>query len=170
MKSDAPATPAVEANLPRRLYLRVCWLLLLLLGLFPLGASLSDVAADARAGIPTDHLATFRGLAGASWSAVARSAPGTARYITLLEYGYAVHELVFGILFVLIVVIPFRRRQPWAWWACWAVLIADVVYTLTFGRYDSTILRQSLIADIALPVLLLAQAPAFFGRHNVPDA
>lgn len=167
MESDAPVAKAVGESGPRWLYLRVCWLLLLVLGLFPVGASLSDVAADARAGIPADHLATFSKLAGTAWPAAATSAPGTARYITLLEYGYAVHELVFGILFVLIVAIPFRRRQTWAWWACWAVLIADVVYTLTFGRYDSTILRQSLIADIALPVLLLAQAPAFFGRRNV---
>jgi len=61
-----------------------------------------------------------------------------------------------------IVAIPFRKRQRWA---CWAVLIADVGYSATFGRYSSTILCQSLIGDIALPVLLLVQIPRFFTRR-----
>jgi hypothetical protein len=61
-----------------------------------------------------------------------------------------------------IVAIPVRRGATWGWWACWVVLIADIGYSLTFGRYDSTLLRQSLIADVALPLLLLAQAPRFF--------
>ena len=45
---------------------------------------------------------------------------------------------------------------------CWLVLIADLGYTLTFGRHDPAILRNSLIADVALPVLLIIQAPPFF--------
>jgi hypothetical protein len=48
------------------------------------------------------------------------------------------------------------------------VLVADVGYTVTFGRHDDVILRQSLIADIATPVLLLAQLPRFIGRGSRP--
>lgn len=90
--------------------------------------------------------------------------PGTARYITLLERGYALHELTFALLFLLIVAIPFRHRQRWAWWAAWTPMIANLGYTLTFGVHDHTILTRSLIVDIALPVLL-AHIPLFFRRQ-----
>lgn len=59
-----------------------------------------------------------------------------------------------------IVAIPLRAGQRWAWWACWAVLIAYSGYTLTFGVHDHTILARSLTGVIALPILLLAQLPA----------
>lgn len=93
---------------------------------------------------------------------------GPARYVTTLEIGYAVHELVFGLLFLAIVAIPLRRGERWEWCACWLVLIADVADTLTFGQYDPTIHRQSLIADLALPVLLLAQLPRCYGAPHRP--
>jgi hypothetical protein len=40
-------------------------------------------------------------------------------------------------------------------------MIANLGYTLTFGAHDHTIVARSLIADIALPVLLIAHIPAF---------
>jgi len=86
-----------------------------------------------------------------------------ASYVSLLETGYAIHEFVFGLFFLAIVAIPFRAGARWAWWACWLALLADVGYTLTFGRYDSALLRQSLIPDVILPILLLAQIGRFFG-------
>jgi len=46
-------------------------------------------------------------------------------------------------------------------------MIANLGYTLTFGVHDHTILARSLIADIALPVLLIAHIPAFFGPNRV---
>jgi hypothetical protein len=156
--SDTPATPRTP------LYLTIAWVLLLLLGVFYLFAPLSDLAADFGVGLPSDHMGTFQAIAGQSWSAARQSAPGIARYITLLEVAYAVHELVFGILFIVILAIPFRRRARWAWWACWAVLLANIAYTLTFGAHDPTIFTRSLIALIALPVLLLIHAPAFFNK------
>jgi hypothetical protein len=45
-------------------------------------------------------------------------------------------------------------------------MIANLGYTLAFGAHDHAILARSLIADIALPVLLLAHIPAFFTRHH----
>jgi hypothetical protein len=142
----------------------ITWVLLLLLGAFYLFAPLSDLLADARTGLPADHAGTFANVAGTSWEAAKQWAPGVTRYVTLLEVAYAVHELVFGILFIVIVAIPFRQRRRWAWWACWAVMLANTAYSLTFGRHDQTILYRSLIADIALPVLLLVHLPAFFGK------
>jgi hypothetical protein len=103
MARDVPST----RTFPR--YLTVAWALLLLLGAFFLFAALSDLAADARTGLPADHMGAFRSIAGLTWDAAKRSSPGITQYVTLLEYAYAVHELVFGILFLVIVAIPFRR-------------------------------------------------------------
>jgi hypothetical protein len=151
-----------HAKQPR--YLLIAWILLLLLGGLFLFAALSDLAADARMGIPSDHTGTFHSVAGIAWSAAQSSSPGTTQYITLLEVAYAAHELVFALLFLLIVAIPFRRRARWAWWACWVPMLANITYSLTFGAHDPTVLTYSLVADIALPVLLLAHVPAFFGK------
>lgn len=157
------ATLTTAVKTPR--YLTVAWILLILLGAFFLFAPLADLAADARVGLPSDHLGAFSAVAGSPWSAALQSSPHVAHYITMLEIAYAVHELVFGILFLAIVAISFRHRARWAWWAWWAVELANLTYTLTFGAHDTTILTRSLIALIALPVLLLVQAPAFFGKR-----
>lgn len=88
----------------------------------------------------------------------------------------ALHELTFALLFLLIVAIPFRRRQPWAWWAAWIPMIANLGYTFSFGVHDHTILIRGRIVDIALPVLLLAHIPLFVHagrqarRRNVVSA
>jgi hypothetical protein len=143
------------------LYLKAAWVLLLLLGLFPVLASTLDLVNVGASGIPSDHRAAFAAIAGMDWTAARAAAAGLTKYVSLLEIGYALHELVFGLLFLIIVAIPFRRGERWAWLACWVVLIADLGYSLTLGRYDSAILRNSLIADLALPILLLVQLPRF---------
>jgi len=151
-----------------RLYLRVTWLLLLLLALFPVLAPLLDLVGVARSGLPADHAAAFSQLSGSSWGAARAAEPGFARFVSVLEQGYALHELVLGVLFLVIVAIPFRRGEKWSWFTCWAVLIAEVGYTFTLARHDPTLLRQSLIADLALPVLLLLQIRRFFpGRRSL---
>lgn len=43
-------------------------------------------------------------------------------------------------------------------------MLAYLTYTLNSGRYGSTALVYSLIADITLSVLLLIYLPAFLGR------
>jgi hypothetical protein len=141
--------------------------LLLLLGLFPVLASILDLVSVRATGLPSDHQAAFAAIARMDWTAARAAAAGVTKYVSLLETGYALHELVFGLLFLVIVAIPLRRGERWAWFACWIVLIADLGYTFTFGRYDSALLRNSLIADIALPVLLLLQAPRFFRKPQL---
>lgn len=105
----------------------VTWLLLLLLALFFVVFPLLDLAGILRTGIPSDHAAAYRSLTGQDFPGA--QAGGPAGYIRQLELGYAVHELTFGLFFVVIVAIPFRRGQRWAWWACWISLIASVGYT-----------------------------------------
>src|SRR5690349_15815732 len=131
----------------------LAWGLLLLLALFPVVAATADLQSDFRTGLPADHQATFAAVAGEQWSNVQISSPGVTSYIALLETGYAIHELVFGVLFLGIVAIPLRQGRWWAWWLCWVVLAADIGYTLTFGSHDATVFSRALIADIALPVL-----------------
>jgi hypothetical protein len=150
---------------PAPLLLRIGWIGLAIIGLFLAVASLNDLRATHASGLPADHTRAFTNQAGTSYAAVKQAAPGVARYLTNLEYGYALHELVFAILFLAVVLIPFRHRQRWAWAACWAALIASVGYSLTFGTHDAVILRYSLVTDIAIPVLLLLAAPNFFARR-----
>jgi hypothetical protein len=146
--------------------LLAAWILLLLLGALFLFASCSDLLADIRSGLPSDHLDAFSKVAGMTWDSAKLSSPKITQYITLLEMAYAVHELVFGLLFLIIVAIPLRRRARWAWWACWVPMLANLTYTLTIAHYSTTTLVYSLIADIALPVLLLVHTPAFFGKSK----
>lgn len=157
---------SIGGGVPARqpLYQLIAWIGLWLLGALFLFASLSDLLADIRTGLPSDHSGTFRNIVGTSWSSTQQMQSGITHYITLLETAYAVHELVFALLFLVIIALPFRRRARWAWGACWIPMLANLTYSLTFGRYDSMTLTYSLVADIALPLLLLIHLPAFFGN------
>ena len=104
----------------------------------------------------------FRVVTGMTWNSAKISSPKITQYVTLLEVTYAVHELVFGLLFLVIVAIPFQRRTRWSWWACWIPMVANLTYTFTIAHYSTTTLIYSLIADVALPALLLLHVPAFF--------
>jgi hypothetical protein len=149
---------------------RVGWIGLALTAAFLLFAVANDLRADHSTGIPVDHAGAFTALAGQSFDTVRQATPGVARYITTMEVGYALHELTFVVLFLALVLIPLRRRQMWAWWTCWAIMIANLGYTFTIARHDSTVMSRSLIADIAVPVLLLLCAPAIFTNAAAPQA
>jgi len=45
-------------------------------------------------------------------------------------------------------------------------MLANLTYTFTLAHYSTTTLTYSLIADVALPVLLLLHIPAFFGKES----
>jgi hypothetical protein len=143
----------------RRVLHRVGWIGLTLVGALMLFAVASDLANDRKSGLPVDHAGTFAKLAGQPFAQLRASSSGVARYVTDLEVGYALHELTFAALFLVLVLIPLRRGQAWAWWGCWAVMIANVGYAVTFGAHDSTILARSLVAVIAVPVFLVLCAP-----------
>ena len=145
-------------------YLQIAWILLLLLGVLFVLASVFDLVSDAKIGIPSDHVAAFQVITGIPWTSAKSSTASITHFVTSLEVAYAVHELVFGLLFTLIVAIPFRRRAHWAWWACWIPMLTNLTYTFTIAHYSSTTLVYSLIPDIALPILLLVHIPAFWGK------
>jgi hypothetical protein len=67
-----------------------------------------------------------------------------ASYITIFERGYAVHELTFAPLFIVLIAFPLRHRQRWAWWAAWFPTIANLGYTVTFVALDNTTLARGL--------------------------
>jgi hypothetical protein len=140
----------------------VTWILLLLIAVLMILFPLLDLAGIQRTGLPSDHAAAYQALAGQAFPGVESTGP--TRYIRQLELGYALHELTFALFFLVIVAIPFRAGQRWAWWACWISLIATVGYTITFARYSPNTLVYSLVPDVAIPVLLLAQLPRFHGR------
>lgn len=144
---------------------RIGWIGLTVVGGFLLFAVAADLGSDARDGLPADHAGAFAALAGRSFATVRQADPGTARYVTTLEVGYALHELTFALLFLALVLKPLRLKRSWAWFACWAVMVANLGYTFTIGRHNPTILARSLVADIATPVFLLCCAPAVFARR-----
>jgi hypothetical protein len=93
---------------------RASWVGLILLGAFNLYAAVADLAGDTGVGVAGDHSGTFTALTGQGWASFKAAQPGAAHYITLVERGYALHELVFAILFLTIAAIPLRAGQRWA--------------------------------------------------------
>ena len=158
-------SPAHTASVAGILH-RIGWIGLAAFPGFLLFAAGNDLRADADTGIPVDHAGAFSNLDGRPFDAVQHATPGLARFVTTLEAGYALHELTFVLLFLALVLIPLRRRQPWAWWACWAVMIANLGYTFTLAADDSTLKGRSIVVDVAVPVLLLLCAPAIFTRSG----
>ena len=154
----------------RAVLMRISWIGLTVVGLFFLLAPVLDIVNTHAHGIPSDHATTFTEVAGSGFATVKASSPGVARYVSTLEYGYALYELTFGLLFLAIVLFALRRGQRWAWFACWAVLVGAIGYSATFGTHDSTILGRSLVADIGVPVLLALAVPTVFSRTPAPAA
>jgi hypothetical protein len=149
-----------------RILHRIGWIGLTVVGALMVFAVASDLRSDHSPGLPQDHQGTFTAVAGQSWANFVHASPGAAHYITRLEVGYALHELTFAALFLLIALIPLRRGATWAWWGCWAIMIAEVGYYATFGAQDPSIHARSLIAVIAVPVLLALSAPWIFAADR----
>jgi hypothetical protein len=147
----------------KQVLMRISWIGLTLIGLFFLLAPTLDIINTHSNGLPKDHTTTFTKLAGTDFAAMKASTQGVAKYVSTLEYGYALHELTFGLLFLGVVLFALRCGQRWAWFACWAVMVASIGYSATFGAHDSTILARSLIADIGVPALLALAVPTVFG-------
>ncbi len=130
------------------------WIGVAALGVLTILLSLLDLAGDLSAGLPSDHRAAFLSLAGTAWTSQA-SGPGA--YVTVLEEGYAIHELAFGLLLLLVAAIPLRRGRRWAWAACWTLPVAIAGYAALFGSHDATILRYA-VAELAVFLVFIAAA------------
>ena len=57
------------------------------------------------------------------------------------------------LLFLVLVLVPLRRGELWAWCTCWVLLIAYVGYTVTTAQDGSTSFAYRRVADVGLPVL-----------------
>lgn len=93
------------------------------------------------------------------------SGASAARPVISLETGYALHELAFTAVFLAVVVMPLRRRQVWAWWIAWIVLIANLAYMVYIARRGSPLLSRGIVFEVAAPALLVMCAPAMFTRR-----
>lgn len=83
--------------------------LLVLLGLFYLLGAINDLRADLSGQLPADHAGTFTALTGTSFVHTQASTAGVADYVALLERGYALHEITFALLFLAVLLFPFRH-------------------------------------------------------------
>ncbi|HEX2808911.1 MAG TPA: hypothetical protein VHN80_22325 [Kineosporiaceae bacterium] len=139
---------------------RVAWAVLMVIGGIGLFAPIADLQGARTAGIAADHSAAFRSISGQSWSAGRLAEPGTARYVTALEHADAIHEAAFAVLFLLLIAIPLRRGERWAWWAAWAAVAVQAGYLATFGWHVPLLLIRGagLLAVTAIALILLAPA------------
>jgi hypothetical protein len=80
--------------------------------------------------------AGYEGFSGGSWSELARTAPLTAAYITVLFRMYGVFNVVFGLMAIAIAVTAFRRGEGWAWWA---LLVGNTLALVSAMTYDRTV-------------------------------
>jgi len=69
---------AANSRMPR--WLTVAWVLLALIGLFNVFASVNDLIATSRTGLPSDHSGTFAKLSGADWATFKAAHAGAASY------------------------------------------------------------------------------------------
>jgi hypothetical protein len=79
----ASTTTASQASRRAPWWQTASWIGLILLGAFNIYAAAADLVATAGTGLPSDHTGTLAAVAGRTC-------------VTLLERGYALHELTFA--------------------------------------------------------------------------
>jgi hypothetical protein len=139
---------------------RVAWAVLMVIGAIGLFAPIADLQGDRTAGIAADHAAAFRSITGQTWAAARAAEPGTTRYVSVLEHADAIHEAAFAVLFLLLIALPLRRGERWAWWAAWAAVAVQAGYLATLGWHVPLLLIRGagLLAVTAVALVLLAPA------------
>jgi len=153
---------------------RLAWVLLLVV-------DLGYVAWGAMAALAPHRLlgpggkpilpAGYEGFSGASWTALAHTAPRTAAYIGVLFRMYGVYNVVFGIMAVAVVLTAFRRGERWAWWALLAGNTLALVSAMTYDRAVNAIgpFEASEYLGLAMVCVSLALTmPFVHARRPVP--
>ena len=69
----------------------------------------------------------YQGFTGGSWAELATSSPRTAGFVLMVFRMFGAVGVAFSGLAIVIAAKPFRRGEPWAWWA---LLIGN---TIAFG-------------------------------------
>lgn len=133
--------------------------IVLLGGTFLAIGAVFDLVTDAAGQLPADHGATFKAVTSLTWQQATAVAHPVTPYITRAEAGYAAYELLFGVLFLIVAAIPLRRGERWAWWCCWAIVLAFAAFGTLFGAHNSANLGAAITAGLLVALALLALLP-----------
>jgi hypothetical protein len=137
--------------------------LLALAGAFFVIGGAFDLLTDARGNLPSDHSGTFQAVAHMSWQHARLVSHPLTRYVTGVEAAYSAFQLLFGLLLLVVVAIPLRRGERWAWWCGWLLIPGFAAFGAVYGQHDSGNLWAAIAAAViaALALLVLrAQRPA----------
>jgi hypothetical protein len=128
-------------------------------GFLAIGA-IFDLATDAAGNLPADHQSAFKAVTSLTWQQATAVAHPVTPYVTRAEAGYAAYELLFGVLFLIVVAIPLRRGERWAWWCCWVLDLALAAFAALFGVHNPADLATAIVAGLLVAVALIALLPA----------
>jgi hypothetical protein len=131
-----------------------------LLILFGIGDIALGIEADP--GIPV-------GLTGLTPAALAADSAAGHRLVDFGARAGGLHLVVMGALALVVVLIPFRRGERWAWWAMWSlpawaagVFLLNVAYGVAPGHPPPPPMVSGPIFAVVAAALLLVTAPRFF--------
>ncbi len=130
--------------------------IILLGGAFLAIGAIFDLATDASGNLPDDHGATFKALTSLTWQQATAVAHPVTTYVTRAEAGYATYELLFGVLLLVVAAIPLRRGERWAWWCCWALVLAFTAFATLFGAHNTADLWAAIVAALLVALALIA--------------
>lgn len=101
--------------------------LVLVIGLFGVGDLLNGLDADPA--IP-------EGVAGMSPAEIRESSPDLARLADLQVRAGGIQLIVIATLWAIVLILPFRRRERWAWWSMWTFPGWTLAVAVTFLFVD----------------------------------
>ena len=146
----------------------VAWVVLVAIAAFLALGSVFDLIADARGTLPSDHSSTFKALTGTTLQHAAKVQHSATPYVTHVEVGYAVYELLFAALFLAVAMIPLRHGDRWAWWCCWLIIGPLATFAALFGAHNSGTLSAAIIAAVIAVVALFVLRPRDRTRGDHP--
>ena len=114
-----------------------------------------DLVVDAGGKLPSDHTSTFNAVTGVTWQQAAAAPHPVTPYVTRAEAGYGAYELLFGVLLLVIAVVPLRRGESWAWWCCWLLVLAFATFASLFGVRDAGNLSAAVAAAVLVASALI---------------
>jgi hypothetical protein len=142
---------------------RNAWLGLFAIGLLIAIFGVVDIASGAAADVGIPH-----GLTGKTTAELEAESPDAYRTFDFMVRVNGWSLVLIGGLVAVIVAIPFRRGEPWAWWAAWALPLwaaAVAIFYLVAGVQPDEpppppMISGPIIAVISAALLLLARPSA----------
>lgn len=165
MAEPGPAAklrPGLRGSLPRT----VAWVALLAVGAFLAIGAAFDLPIDARGRLPGDHDSTFRALTGTTWQHAASVPQSAAPYATHMEIAYSAYELLFAVVILVVIAIPLRRGERWAWWCGWMIVLPIAAFAWVFGAHDSGNMVTAIVVATIAVLALLVLLPFSTGRGS----